>query len=354
MTAPDIGAVVAALDPEGKGGRRHADEVAAAVRSLAGHIEAAAVPELVRDTILRGDQLGAWSAARTTAIRRGRVTLPKSVVLPPPSLPADRLRPADIPLRDELAPWATGLPLSAAQRELLIAVNDWLRCTDGGKAPVVAAAERAYELIRDEKAFDSTPPRGGAKLWGPGRLTFSLVRCERVPTPLTWEPVTSAIGAPGPVICVENHATFRTLLRHLRILTAPDWIAVAWIQGRNTAPLESLPDLPFTVTRLDYLGDLDPPGLTIAATACAIAERTGIPAQPAAALWELLLSQPSRPGNHAISRTDARKLAEWLPASLRERACELLGSGQVIPQEALRFDVLAEAFSAYTCAQRDD
>jgi hypothetical protein len=120
------------------------------------------------------------------------------------------------------------------------------------------------------------------------------------------------------------------------LLTAPDWIAVAWIQGRNTAPLESLPDLPFTVTRLDYLGDLDPPGLTIAATACAIAERAGIPAQPAAALWELLLSQPSRPGNHAVSQTDARKLAEWLPASLHERARELLGSGQVIPQEALQ------------------
>jgi hypothetical protein len=136
---------------------------------------------------------------------------------------------------------------------------------------------------------------------------------------------------PAPVICVENHATFRTLLRHLRALTAPDWIAVAWIQGRNTAPLESLPGLPFTVTRLDYLGDLDPPGLTIAATACAIAERSGIPAQPAAALWEVLLSQPSRPGNHGVSQADARKLAESLPASQRERASELLGSRQVIP-----------------------
>ena len=47
-------------------------------------------------------------------------------------------------------------------------------------------------------------------------------------------------------------------------------------------PLESLPDLPFTVTRLDYLGDLDPAGLAIAATACATAERVGIAAQPAA------------------------------------------------------------------------
>jgi hypothetical protein len=78
------------------------------------------------------------------------------------------------------------------------------------------------------------------------------------------------------------------------------------------------------------------------------AARTTTPAHPAAALWELLLSQPSRPGNHAVSQSDARKLAEWLPASLRVRASELLESRQVIPQEALRFDVLAEALTACT------
>ena len=81
MTPVDIRAVLALLDPEGKGGRRHADEVATAVRDLAPHVEAAVVPELVRDTILRGDQLGVWSAARTTTVRRGRITLPKSVLL---------------------------------------------------------------------------------------------------------------------------------------------------------------------------------------------------------------------------------------------------------------------------------
>jgi hypothetical protein len=108
--------------------------------------------------------------------------------------------------------------------------------------------------------------------------------------------------------------------------------------------LESLPDLPFTVTGLDYLGDLDAAGLAIAASACATAERKGIAARPAAALWALLLCQPSRPGDRRVSHSDARNLTEWLPASLREQACELLASGRVIPQESLRFDMLAEAF----------
>src|SRR5690348_17011391 len=114
MTPLDIGAVVAILDPEGNGGRRPVDEVAAATRHLAPHVEAAAVPELVRDTIRHGDQLGFWSPARATTVRRGRITLPKTVLLRSPSLSSDRLRPVGVPLRDELASWAADLPLSAA------------------------------------------------------------------------------------------------------------------------------------------------------------------------------------------------------------------------------------------------
>jgi hypothetical protein len=208
---------------------------------------------------------------------------------------------------------------------------------------VVAAAERAYELMGDEKAFDSWPPRGGAILWGPGRLTFELLRCAHTPTPLTWEPATSLVGAAGPMICVENHATFRTLLRVLRASSSPQWVAVAWVQGRNTAPLASLADLPFMITHLDYLGDLDPAGLAIAAAACVTAEQAGVPAGPADRLWALLIDQPTRMGRK-VDKTDALQLVAWLPEELRERASALLVAGRALPQEALRFDLLADAF----------
>jgi hypothetical protein len=213
MTTIDLDALIAALDPGGRGGRRHADEVAAAIRALAPHLSAAEVPELVADTIRRGEAQGRWNAARTTTALRGRTTLPKSVTIPSTRRPADRRVALGVPLRNELAGWAATLRLSAQQRQLLLAVNDWLRRTNGGDVPVIAAAERAYELTGDEKAFDNNPPRGGAQLWGPGRLTFGLLRCERTPTPLTWEPVRASISVPGSVLCVENHATFRTMLR---------------------------------------------------------------------------------------------------------------------------------------------
>ena len=344
MTTINIDALIKVLDPQGRGGQHHPDDIATAIRILVPYIGAAAIPELVRDTILRGVEQGRWTTTRTTTVLRGRTTLPKSVILQSARRPVDSLCAVRVPLRDELAHWASTLRLSASQRQLLLAVNDWLRRTNGGNVPVVAAAERAYELIGDEKAFDSSPPRGGAKLWGPGRLTFEFLRCERIATPLTWESATSANPCQGSVVCVENHATFRTMLRVLRTQTSPQWAAVAWVQGRNTAPLESLADLPFHVTRLDYLGDLDQAGLSIAATACAIAERVGVSAGPAARLWALLVEQPARP-DREIREADARMLIAWLPESVRERAFTLLRSGQAIPQEALRFNVLMDAFN---------
>lgn len=340
MTTIDLNTLITALDPEGRGGRRHADEVAVAIRAQVPHLPAAEIPGLVRDTIRRGAAEGHWTLARATTVMRGRIELPKTVIIPATRPPAGQLMPVGVPLRDELAGWAATLRLSPGQRELLLAVNDWLRRTNGGNAPIAAAAERAYELIRDEKAFDVTPPRGGAQLWGPGRLTFRLLRCERVPTPLTWEPVSPAASGPGPIVCVENHATFRTMLRYLRDQPTPHWAAVAWVQRRNTAPIESLTRLPFPVTRLDYLGDLDAAGLAIAATACETAQIAGIPAGPAVPLWRLLISQPPRRARE-VGNADARKLATWLPEHIREQAVDLLRSGKAIPQEALRYDVLA-------------
>ncbi|MFG1926383.1 hypothetical protein [Cryptosporangium sp. NPDC048952] len=331
-----------ALDPEGRGGRHEIDAVADAIRFLTPDIDAADLPGLVLKTVQAGVERGLWSSARTMVLR-GRTSLPKTINLPRTAVSGERLQPITVPLRHELASWAATLPLSRAQREVLQAVNQWLRETDGGNVPIVEAAERAYQLLGDEKAFDSTPPRGGVTLWSPGRLTLELLRCHRTPTPLTWEPTTTVIGLQGPVLCVENHATFRSLLRVLRAQPQPRWRAVAWVQGRNTAPLSSLKDLPFTVSHLDYLGDLDPAGLEIAATACEVARQTGITAGPADSLWQLLIRQPSRRGPQ-VSEVDARRLVAWLPASVQETVFALITAGQAVPQEALRFDVLEQHY----------
>ncbi|VVJ21616.1 Uncharacterised protein [Amycolatopsis camponoti] len=341
MTTVDLDALVLALDPEGRGGRHDIDTFATELGKLAPGAEPADVPDLVRVTLERGREAGLWSVAKAT-VRRGRSALPKSIQLIRTVPPGDQRRPVGVPLRPELAGWATSLDLLHTQRTVLLAVNDWLRRTNGGRVAVIPAAERAYEVLGNEKAFDSTPPAGGETLWRPGRLTFDLLRCVRVPTPLTWEPAVPVVGPPGALVCVENHATFRSLLRVLRARTTPRWAAVAWIQGRNTAPLASVPELPLRVTRFDYLGDLDAPGLEIAAAACAVVSRFGIPAGPAETLWRLLADRPSRTGT-AVEPGRARDLAEWLPEAVRDRSVELLTDGRAIPQEALRFDLIDRA-----------
>lgn len=338
MNAIDLGDLLAVLDPDHRGGRRTIDQFATAVRSLARHTDHTDIPALVLDTVRRGEQANLWTPTRAT-VHRGATTLPKSIRVTAAAAATDRRLPVDTALRPELASWASGLRLSSSQREVLLAVNDWLRRTDGGKVPVVASAERAFQLLRQEKAFDSTPPRGGTALWGPGRLTLALLRCQRVPTPLTWEPVTPRHDSPGPILCVENHATFRSLIRVMRESPSPTWAAIAWVQGNNTAPLDSLPDLPFPITRLDYLGDLDAAGLSIAAAACATSGLRGIPSGPAVRLWELLLDQPPGSGK-SIQPDQAALLTTWLPAELRNRATALLTAGLRIPQEALRYDIL--------------
>ncbi|MDA2812327.1 hypothetical protein O4J56_16925 [Nocardiopsis sp. RSe5-2] len=337
--------LAAVLDPAGRGRRCSVDEVAEALRGLVPQTEPWAFLDLLEAVLRQGEEQGRWKATRVT-VQRGRARLPKSILLTRRTPTGETLRPVDVPLRGELASWAADLPLSASQRRLLVSVNDWLRRTDGGDVPMAAAAERAYELLGDEKAFDSTPPRGGATLWRPDRLTFDLLRCERVATPLTWEPTGADLTGDGPMVCVENHATFRTLLRVLRERRVPRWRAVAWVQGRNTAPVKSVADLPFRVTRLDYLGDLDPAGLEIAATVCSIAEDAGVEAGPAAVLWRMLVEASPRSGPK-VDRDRARRLAAWLPEALREPAAVLLTEGRAVPQEALRYETLvrSEAFN---------
>jgi hypothetical protein len=82
MIVVDLDALVSLLDPDGRGGRRHVDDVAAAIRRLVGHIDAAEVPHLVGDTIRRGEEQGRWSATRTATVRRGQAMLPKALTLP--------------------------------------------------------------------------------------------------------------------------------------------------------------------------------------------------------------------------------------------------------------------------------
>jgi len=85
MTTVDIDTLIAALDPAGLGGRGYADDIAAMIRSLTAHLGPAAVPELVRDTIQRGEQQARWAVARTAMVLRRRVATVPAASAPSPA-----------------------------------------------------------------------------------------------------------------------------------------------------------------------------------------------------------------------------------------------------------------------------
>jgi hypothetical protein len=103
-------------------------------------------------------------------------------------------------------------------------------------------------------------------------------------------------------------------MRFLRTHSRPRWAAVAWVQGRNTAPIESLPCLPFPVTRMDYLGDF---GFGLGAVVVELAKR----------LW--MRARKTLP---AINATAVQLLAYFTELAAKRRA---------VPRDDLLSDLLA-------------
>jgi hypothetical protein len=218
-----------------------------------------------------------------------------------------------------------------AEMSLLEAANRYL--AEANPRTTIAARERSLQLLHDEKALD-TLSRG--RLFEPGRLTLTDLRCIRLPLPVpTWP-----IGDGPAILLIENHTTAHTLAHWLGAGGAVG--TVIW-SGGNQLPqiLQSMPD---THGRsLSYFGDLDHRGIEIAADGNQVAHDLGLgPLHPAGGLYRLLLQAgapiPSKIRTPAKSPNPA---LAWLPLDLRDQVAEILISGYRIAQEAVNAEILA-------------
>jgi hypothetical protein len=222
--------------------------------------------------------------------------------------------------------WADEMRMSEAQAEQLMAVNRWL-FAGGAESSLAPLHERAYEITRDEKAFD------GARLFG-GRLTHELLRAYRVPLPLH----VVRVGDGLDLLVVENGDTFDSLRRTL--ISRPGSIGrVAWGAGAAfEASVLSLAEADaIAPAKIHYFGDLDVAGLRIPASASALAVEAGLaPVRPATVLYTALLASGHPQAGQPRVRADrARELAAWLDPQHRVPAAELLERGQRLAQEAV-------------------
>lgn len=236
----------------------------------------------------------------------------------------------------ELA-WADRIPLNAPATRTLKLVSDWLRDTPGD-VPLVSEQERALELFGDEKAFGKL---GGETLWGPGRLSHGLLRCVPAPQPMAWTPVSG--GGPD-LLMVENAATFHSAAALLRVAASSRFGGVAYGAGNSAGKVVAyLPELPWTVRRLDYFGDLDLNGVRACAAACAAARSLGVEAGPHHALWRALVDHEPVVARMRHDRSVVLDAADdaGLGGPVGDRCADLAAQGLRIPQERLDRSTLA-------------
>ena len=301
---------------------------------------AAAAPRLVG----QADQVEALAVALEALAADGVITLPRTAwdkaTVPP--LPRwvrcpDAARPArarpwtGFPWRSEMG-WAASVKdLSPERFADLTAVNDWLVRTSGSAVPLVPVRYRSAEVFGDEKRLDGLVR---TTLFGPGRLSFELLRCARIPAPLP----AAAVG-PGPdVLVVENSDPYWAAVEALSQLSGHPVGIVAWGSGRvfptqMTALTVDLAGRGPVLGTVWYWGDYDPLGVTMAIEAAAAGSALGISVRPPEYLWVAMADRPIQEAGSVPWPADHG--ADWLGAATSDRLSAIRAAEGRVAQESV-------------------
>jgi hypothetical protein len=232
--------------------------------------------------------------------------------------------------------WAAQLDASGQLAELdrrfLALVNTWLRRRG---TRVVPQRERSFDICGDEKALDRivfTP------LFGPGRLTYDMLRCEPC-----WPPVHQEILGNGPWLVVENWTTFRTLAATAR---SYGWTGrLIWGAGNQvgTRLISLAATEPAPADGVYYFGDIDTAGFRIARMAAARAQEYGLGAlEPARELYLTCCDAGTPRATPYPAGVELQGwLRGWLGGQLGERIAGIVADGGRIVQETIGVEFLA-------------
>lgn len=261
--------------------------------------------------------------------------LPKWVLLPAPA-PTIRAREraAEVGWHPMLAFVSKLDRLSDEELEELLGVQVFLR--DHPEPVTVTVRERSFELFGDEKRLEDLAK---GRLFEPGRLSYSLLRCVEVRTPCVYREV----GTGSAALIVENKDTFHSACGAAQRLGPGS--PVRWVifgSGKAVVTtLDSVNDWPTRPDRAWYFGDIDAAGLEIAAQVARLVQAWKPPLTihcPGAlyrALVERASTRATRASGTGVSIRRATELAAWLPSDVRPAVADLLVRGGSWPQEAV-------------------
>jgi hypothetical protein len=270
---------------------------------------------------------------------RGDPPLPRRIEVLPASERARRLGAARAEAWHPELAWAADMELPAGQLADLRRINRWI-VDERATAVIVPPRERSLQLF-GAGCEDRLHELVATELFGPERLTWELLSCVPVPPPFVW----SSVGTGSLLLVVSGHETFASIRRVL--VESPTGTVGIVAHGAGAYFSASVPfarTLDRTIERILYYGDLDANDLDTALRADQRAVAAALPpVEPAAALYDLLLAHgvPSPAPPQPIEQ--ARRLARWLPARVRDTAIRLLAGGRRLTQEWVGYERLREA-----------
>ena len=278
------------------------------------------------------------------------VPVPTSIDLRRENVPASEPEWKTFPWHEKLD-WVAELPrLSASQHEFLRRVHDGF--VEGSFDTLVPLKYRSLQLTGDEKRLLTL---SRSTLFGSERLRMEDLGCARELTPLAWEPISD-----GPrAIAFENASPFivaRDALRRVAADTtqrdAPYGVVIYGGGKGFERSIEYLGTIERPIERIEYVGDLDGPGLEIARAAQRTAHEAGLPSvEPATAVHRAMLDsarrlcpgaeRPGWPAGEGATEGASIDALEFLAPELRADVAAILEAGLRVPEETLGPEELA-------------
>jgi hypothetical protein len=288
----------------------------------------AALLELSQDAVIELPK-GAWDNSTLPA-------QPQFVAVPT-ARSADRGRAWRVfPWRVELG-WVASLPtLSNVLFADLVTINDWLSRIESQELPVVPVRYRSAEIFAREKRLDELER---TTLFGPGRLSLSMLGCVRIAPPVP----AAVVGSGADALIVENSDTYWVTVDALRNARGHAIGAVGWGSGKTfPAQVSSLAvDIagqgPLRGTAW-YWGDFDPPGTSTAVLAAQVT--TEVRVRPATGLWAAMAGLTvQEAGKINWSGAVGR---DWLGSDLWDRMEYVRSARGRIAQELVPIDAVVK------------
>jgi hypothetical protein len=243
--------------------------------------------------------------------------------------------------------WVPGMPrLAEDQVYFLHRIQDAL--VDGSLRTPAPLRYRSLQLTGDEKRLER---HMSTVLFGEGRLSVEMLNLYHDVLPLAWE----RVGPGSAVLVFENSAPFSVARSVLSAMESPPYGIVAYGAGRCfIQSVEHLHSIGCEVSSIDYVGDLDEPGLEIAKGAQETARRTGVLpiVRPAPGLHRMMLDAAERFG-HPNGWPDLKRTglidpsaADVLPVDVQSRVLGIIAAGHRIPEEVLGPEEMRAAWAA--------